>query len=309
MANLNFSVDEFNSALNAFIANPNAPQFQGPPLAVQQPSVNWATDNIQPPPQLYLYKEDDILWDVLSDSGPITVSLEGTILQPSGITSRFTSDLTAPNIGLVSWQRFHAGEGFLLQVSIRAKTAGHNPGRVYIQLGISRDQTEKTAVTRQLIAGYIVDNFSLTWPWGVQKNWLEGPGWVHDIIVADPAAGANWIATVPAPQRWRLKSVLYTFTCSGVAANRRSRLVVLGEFGQQNVNTQPVLQQIAGSTNTYSYFNGAPFVVPVAGVNVALPLPDVVLHSGGSISSSTNGLDAGDQYSGIALQVESWVEF
>lgn len=129
---------------------------------------------------------------------------------------------------------------------------------------------------------------------------------IRSIQVAQPAAGAEWSVTVPAGQVWRLLMAFSQFTASGTVANRFPGQLKITD----GVN---ILGQICHSVSVAA--GGIVFVTLARGIpiapannnsNILLALPDaVVLPPGSIISTTTNGIQTGDQYSIISLLVES----
>lgn len=125
------------------------------------------------------------------------------------------------------------------------------------------------------------------------------------IPVAAPAAGAQWTKAVPGDQAWIIRSVLAKLVTSGVAGTRS---IALTFDDQTNVfaAATAAATQITGLTQTYAWMTDfGPNAVGVAGGFVSSALPELVLPPGFRINSAASAFDAGDQWSGIFLLVES----
>lgn len=123
------------------------------------------------------------------------------------------------------------------------------------------------------------------------------------VTVANPSAGADWSVTVQSAGGsgnvlWVPLSVFATFTTSGVAGTRNPTItytsgVTFARFGAGGTVAATATARVAwlrGMSNTNAGTLG--------GCLPAIPVP-----GGTAIASSTSSLDAGDQWSAIALYV------
>lgn len=124
-----------------------------------------------------------------------------------------------------------------------------------------------------------------------QKVWTE----------PDPAAGADFTITVPGPQFWLPVALTATLTTSDQDADRSAALIVTD-------GTTTVLSLANGGTVAASAaftFSWIRDLSSSAGdgdsVLVSLPFPIPTLATGWTIGVVTENIDAGDQWSGIAL--------
>lgn len=124
------------------------------------------------------------------------------------------------------------------------------------------------------------------------------------VLVANPAAGADWTVTVPAGEFWDVQSLTATLTTSAVVGNRAPRLEVSDGVNRIN-EIQPstieaaslaVRWGMSGGGSTGSNSNGA----GIGGWSGPSPF---LLNPGYIISTSTVNLDVADQWSQIALDV------
>lgn len=123
--------------------------------------------------------------------------------------------------------------------------------------------------------------------------------------VAQPAAGADWVATVPTGVVWRVRCADFLLTTSSAVANRLVRLRFKDAAGNVLHTTQPTTAIAASQTNQEMVF--APLVT-IAGPNnspAQAPYPAwLTLPEGATIGSNTIALQTGDQFSSINLLVE-----
>ena len=125
-------------------------------------------------------------------------------------------------------------------------------------------------------------------------------------VVATPAAGADWVATVPAGQEWRVVSVFFNFQTSSTVANRAVRLAVKDSAGNTLYQTQQSAVQPASNSIPYAFAQGI-FANAVASNNGPaqcwLPM-HMTLAEGFTIGSLTLSIQTGDQYGQIVLLLE-----
>lgn len=125
--------------------------------------------------------------------------------------------------------------------------------------------------------------------------------------VSDPAAGADVTFQVPALTRWRVHSINFTLTTDATVATRLARvefysgLILAESYGCDNGHVaSTVWTYIAAEglgTLKVNFFPHVGFALPV---NLVL-LPETIIN----ITSAY--LQAGDQFSDIVIQYESWI--
>jgi hypothetical protein len=126
------------------------------------------------------------------------------------------------------------------------------------------------------------------------------------IVVPNPAAGADWTYKFSGPSWYLLRFGLATLTTSAVAGNRPVALVVT-YTGIQCGAFIPNLGQIASQVFVYNFANTSSITSIGPFVPLQIP-PDILLKDSMTLGSSTSGILAGDQWSGIALYVEEFTD-
>jgi len=133
----------------------------------------------------------------------------------------------------------------------------------------------------------------------------EGPGTLRSITGTDPAAGAEISETVTANARWRLISFRASLVTDATVANRRMNLNI-DDGTNTLLLTPPASDQAATLTYIYQASNYGT-VSNFLSTTMALPLPsDLILHGGYRIRSSTNSLQAGDNWGAPQYLVEEY---
>lgn len=135
-----------------------------------------------------------------------------------------------------------------------------------------------------------------------------GSGAQRLVTLPDPAAGTDWIQTVPTAARWRILRVHYFYFCSAAVANRRMALQI------QTTATITALHRAtdvhtAGELTRVHWIAGFPNATFIPGVSHILPIdPDLILRANDDILSVTDGIQAGDAILAIRILLEEWIE-
>lgn len=216
-------------------------------------------------------------------------------------TYQYTLNIPSNNVEFVIFGSL--GEGFILGANAFASNAVTR-GQTYCRVELARGNQ----LSQVLIEDY-VDRFQhVTWPGGTIHNFLEGPGFIHSLQVANPAAGADWTLTVGAHQRLRIESFNAVLTTSATVANRQVQLVVddgTNIYWQHDANAS----QTAGTTFNY---DATAINIPTGVITTTLFLvmpPGLLLPVGHRLRTITAGIQAADQWSAIFLGVEEWLDF
>lgn len=126
------------------------------------------------------------------------------------------------------------------------------------------------------------------------------------IIVADPAAGANYSVSNTGLGPWRILSLAFQLVTSAVVANRALSLEV--DDGTDTFLRLPAgAVQAASLTVRYGAADGLTGATAVGSVTtVALPNGGAFLEQGWRLRTVIDNLDASDQLSKLRLFVEEY---
>ena len=135
---------------------------------------------------------------------------------------------------------------------------------------------------------------------------LDNGRWLfyaRTILVANPAAGAEWSITVPGGVSWIVCTLMSRLVTDATVANR-SPVLALND-GSNDVARLPSAGVQAASLNQrHSWARGfSPAAATANAVEFCSGLPLAPLPANMILKSSTVQLAAGDQYSGVALYV------
>jgi|SRR5579872_2964193 len=129
------------------------------------------------------------------------------------------------------------------------------------------------------------------------------------VTIAKPAAGVDVVATVPANARWKVWSMFATLVTDAVVNNRVPHVVITDGPLNDTVHNVPANNnQVAGATVNYSAGAGVFGVSFDNAVVMVLPV-ELDLLQKWTIGFKTTNLDAGDQWSALALVVTETLYF
>lgn len=120
---------------------------------------------------------------------------------------------------------------------------------------------------------------------------------------SNPAAGSEISITVPANERWRLMSMMFTFATDATVSNRRPHIVIDDGANPLWEWVMPVDQAASLSIRYSGGVTTSEFAGPGAPRQsvTSFSIPQVTLESGWRIITNTTNLQAGDDYSAVEV--------
>ena len=128
------------------------------------------------------------------------------------------------------------------------------------------------------------------------------------VTTPTPAVGADLSIQVPQSFRWRVQSLLATLVTAAAGPNRTPHLFIKDSLANTVYNYPAPGPQVGGTTVIYSAAVG---VVSASNDNatvLCLPLATHLLERY-TIGFITTGIQAGDQWSAMALLVKEWIQY
>lgn len=166
-----------------------------------------------------------------------------------------------------------------------------------------------------LWSDYQETSYHLTWSGGQvikRHKYGDTAGWVHEVTVTNPSAGADWTYTVPTNSHQKILAVRAILTASATAANRIASVAIDDGTSNLTIVPVPLAAQTASQTTTYNWAPGIGYrtQTPLSGnIQSFLEFPaNISLTEAGRVRTSTSGIQAGDQWSAIIVTVEEWIE-
>lgn len=279
--------------------------------AAQSQVVSWQLKRLPPPSSLYVTVDDALRVAAASSQANEVVTVSYRLLRAADgkiIYGQFTVAPASDRSIAVNEQPM--AEGFLLSVSCKAAVATTR-GQTFVRLFLNPKTLGAGQPGLMMMADYVTTRMAPGFPNGRALAPSEGPGNPLVLLITQPGAGADWAATVPSNARWKLRCGRAVLATDAVAANRYASLVIQAAPGGLAIVYQvsdPGAPIVAGDNKTLSF--GAASVPLLAGqpLRVWNIPPGVLMLAGWSVASSTAGLDAGDQWSLVRIEVEEWLD-
>lgn len=266
-------------------------------------------------PIQFLFTGEDALRVTCISLVAVTIRIAGRFLQSGKERAEaFLHTLVVPGTGQVVRDDFQIGTGTVLNLHVIAVSSGLiQPGLCYVRADVIRGFTGATSILGTLIAGLVGSWGGRAWPGTALELPGEGPGAVGALQSATPAAGVNPELTLTVPTRVRVMSVTAVLTTSATAANRIPSLSLVQDGTVVTGIIESPLVQIASTTFRHSWIAGVAPSAPTGSAAIAqLPSPFMmrsqVLGLTAILRITTDGLQAGDQWTAISAQVEQWVD-
>lgn len=285
-----------------------------PPPAPDQGSPGFGNQvdmklfRVNPPSLLYITRDDQLMVRVLNNQNAIiTLHIRGRIFTLDGFLVPFDLTLKANNVTTTE-QVFQLAEGFLLDVAIRADGVSIQRGQMYTQAFLARGNEPNVLPTQLLIAGFIVGQQPIGWPFALQESPVNAQGSILSTSVANPAAGSDFNFQLPNAQRGKIRGVIATLTTSATAATRGVRVQIKDNAGNVLYQAPGNITQAASLTQIYN-FSAAPYPTTAIAGEAFIPIPpDCLLGVSWQIASLTNNIQVGDQWSSIFVWDEQWFD-
>lgn len=291
--------------------------------------VSFGIDRVEPPSSLYVQKDDVLLigFNTLLAAGDTVTFLvrlllatpdvsgqpdnppPAPILQPGG---KFTQTVKLMNTALSSVAagaktlRVPMAEGYLLSATGQS-TNGVTRGQTAVFAWLVRGAGPIGPTAQVLFQDYSSNGNIPSWPGGRNLGPLEGPGWISSVQQANPAAGADWIMTVPAGERRRLITMNADLAVANSGAARPVEIIV--DDGANVVARMAVNVAAAINATTHVNFSNAGTPSTLIASDVYAQQPSAIyLEPGMRVRSVTTNIVAGDQWSNIWFLFERWVD-
>lgn len=298
--------------------------------------VCFGFEDIDPPAAFYIQRDDVLLLEAVTQLPSDTVTLSLRLLLPyqyiagqpdqgkhGGLTKQ---DLTGPGIiqtvqiqlaltaALTTKQQLvPLLEGYILSATAIALSATVI-GATYARLKINRGSAPQPTINpfTYLFSNYVTAFQPASWPAGVNVRPADGPGFLNQYAGGPFTAGTELTLSSGNPGRVRLAAFLATLVTSATVANRFPAFAITNQNDALiHYEVQDTAAVPASTTITYSLAPGGTNVrgggVPIF---VTMPVPSPYFARNGlTITSSTTGLQVGDQWTVARLLTEEWVDF
>lgn len=265
------------------------------------------------PFQFLLTGEDNLRVAVITHRTGVRMSIRGRFLEKDGRTvTPFAYTFNPNTIGTESAHDFQMGEGAILNLVIGAITAAIQPGEVYVRADVVRG-TGATIVLGTLIAGYVGSWGGRAWPGTPLQMPSDGRGRIRTLVAGVFPAGVEASLRIDNGVRWRVISVVGILQTSAVVATRNISLALEDPpnalwYGQTSI------AQLAGTAIVHVWGAGVDHGFAAGQVVAQGSIPHEAYLTGingfgaNQMITSTNNMQAGDQWLSLKARVEEWVE-
>lgn len=229
--------------------------------------------------------------------------LEADRLTPVPLERRHVpnTDRTAATVDIA------LARGWLQQLTVRATTGSPTYAHTFVIVELIRGLGTSATVLATLLAGPVSANTRRAWPGSPLASSIEGPGALRSITGTDPAANVEISETVPTGARWKLHAIALTLVTDATAADREV-ILTFDDGTTVYYAAAPAANQAASLTRRYSAGRGGVRGISLAGLEIAIALPDLWLPAGHRIRTATTGRQATDNFGAPQLLVEEHLE-
>lgn len=261
---------------------------------------------IGPPTGLYVTLDDVILFQGWAALATTPVRLSIRMLTPDGqVIPNFYNINVAANGTTQTTKSITNLEGFILSMSaeVLSGLAGAVWVNVVVQRGVgSQDVTQGL----NLLQGYpsLVD--TLSWPQAPPVKSIDNRGLANVVSIVAPGAGADFVVVVPAGVNWLLRSIRVSLVTAVAVANRFVTLRLDDGAGHIFADLPCGAAQAASLTQTYTWANGLTNV-QTNNANIGGLPTEARLPGGFRILTVTGNIQAADQFSAMALELETFI--
>jgi hypothetical protein len=269
-------------------------------------SVSFLTENVPPPSPLYVGNNDIMYFQVASAVVPETVTFNWRVLTPDGTIKPGSQQVRTTTAYASMVQVVPLSEGYLLSVGAVAFSAATR-GQTFVRVNIGRISATAFVGVQPLFADYVTNNAIIGWPFGRYISPVEGSGRLRSFQVSNPAAGVDWIATVPTFVRWRVQSFTAQLVTAVAAANRNVEIIV-DDSASVVWRVSAPASIVASTTQTISGCGvNAPTGVITTTSAIVIP-PGLIMPAAWRLRTATTNIQAADQWGSIFLNVEEWID-
>lgn len=256
---------------------------------------------------VFVTGEDNLRLRSLNSAAGVTLTCSGRFVRLDGTMEPFEFKHTPNTDRTAASTLWKLGMGWLIDARIGVYAGTPITGQCWAILELVRGFTGAITDHAGLVSGYVTSAQPIAYPRGALRGTLEGPGWIRSITGTDPAANVQISEVVPTGARWRLIGMRFNFTTDATVADRTVRVTP-----HDGANDLAILSmvgvQAASLSNRYTLSAGVNGEAVNANRGQIALGHNVILMAGWGISTSTNNMQAGDNYSAPQLHVEEWLE-
>ncbi len=283
-------------------------ELKSSPITSRAPVVEFTNRFVQPPSNLYVFRDDQLFVRSQSAFASVALFLRARLLTPAGeIVTLEYSHTTSDTIRAPLLTTHKIPEGFLVGLTVHTSTTLFARGDVYVVCGITRGGDAPGAITQILAADYIEGVKGPSWPAGPIRSSIEGPGLLSGVQQANPLGGVEFEVTIPDRSRVRLISGFFTLVTDANVADRRVTFEYLADGLVVCVAVAEVVQT-ASTTRFYTLAHWGTGTGSLDG-RILVNWPSNLIMPGGDVfRTATFNFQAGDNWGRPLWFQEEWLE-
>jgi hypothetical protein len=276
-------------------------------LSTRPPEVAIASRNVQPPGFVYVTREDRLVVNIANSFTGAVIDITIRFLRPDGEIQRTLYTCRPTDDRVLNAFTFPLEEGFILGCIASHRTTGQiRRGQCYVLAALESGSDDVGLINGAvLFSGYATYAYAPAGPYHTLEHPFSGHGHLRLVTGADPAAGADFILTVPAGAIWRVISVVCGLVTDATATSRNAALQI--DDGASGAGRYTMGTGVnASSTVELTWGPGATHAA-LGGVYHA-PLPvELYLPGEWNLRGQTGNLQAADNYNAPRALVEEWL--
>jgi hypothetical protein len=271
------------------------------------PLTTFKDQGVQPPARFYVTQSEFLVLKILSSVANPALTVTSRLIGPDGSVVRNLDAIGAVTAGVISTQLFKLGEGFLLDVCVSNYGGSIQRGQTFVSVGIQFGGASGQTPFECLAADYATNTMPVTWPGGLIRSSVDGPGFLTS-ATSTAVAGANIVYTAPAAKRQRLISLRTQYVIGAGVANRFCFVNIADAAGNDIFHEGDQQTLTAGRTVDVSAASGqGTNFVDTFNAYFNLP-PQLFLKPSWVVTVGASSIQAGDQFNTLGLALEEWVE-
>lgn len=281
------------------------------PLANPSSRVAFKFLDIFPPSILYVDVDDNFIISGASSQGNEIVTVNVRLLLPDNRIEDMQFQLVFSAAYTITKLTSRLAQGFILSVSASALQAVTR-GQTFVRLSIQRSASGAGQPAQMLFADYVTTQSTSAYPNGRVQSPTEGPGFIRVVNVINPPAGTDWFIQPTNNTRWKIRGWNAVLTTAVAVANRQPQVFLTTGGGGLWWKAGILLSIPASTVANICAANLSPYTSVIA-TDFILPLPQEVFLANNTIATmqigvQTVGIQGADQWSGIQLGVEEWLD-
>jgi hypothetical protein len=266
-------------------------------------SLSFKRRSLEPPVEARVRVEDVIQFGAETLVAH-EVTFRARIQQPTGEIVLFQETrVLALNTNVKVF--FRLIDGFLLGAAISTNSDFLKHGECYVWAHMVSTGAQDESTARVLIGNYIAAQYPAGWPESPIMAPGSGPG-AEQVDGDTPGLGEEFDIVASTNVRARVRSVTGVLTTDATAGDRFVAIQLTTAFNAVLFQSKCATAQPASSTVRYTCLSGGGSGVIHSNSAVLpgpMPLFLPVIHK---LSSKTEGLQAGDQWTQVQSQAEVW---